>query len=58
MFDIYNLFDSVGILIDSKLQELKLDRTIICTITDYKNGLYTVTYDNNTFVANSSNTSL
>lgn len=58
MFDIYNLFESVGILIDSKLQELKLDRTIICTIIDYKNGLYTVAYNNETFTANSFNTSL
>lgn len=58
MFDIYDLFESVGILIDSKLQELKLDRTIICTIIDYKNGLYTVAYNNETFTANSFNTSL
>lgn len=58
MFNIYDLFESVGILIDSKLQELKLDRTIICTIIDYKNGLYTVAYNNETFTANSFNTSL
>lgn len=34
MFDIYQLFESVGIIVDSKLGSLQLDRTIECTIID------------------------
>lgn len=61
MFDIYQLFESVGILIDSKLRELALDRTLECTIvsdTQKQNGFYTVSYDSTLFLANSSDLNL
>lgn len=45
MFNIYDMFESVGIIVDAKLKELQLDRTIVGTIVDNSQaskGLYKV----------------
>jgi hypothetical protein len=33
MFDAYDLFQSIDVIIDSRLESLKLDRTLVCEIT-------------------------
>ena len=58
MFNIYDFFDSIGIIIDSKLSELSLDKTILCTIIDDSqslSGKYTVAYEDTNFIAHSAN---
>lgn len=61
MFDIYDLFESVGIIVDAKLKELPLDRTILGTIVDTSEcdkGSYKVSYGDVVFSANSADRSL
>ena len=61
MFDVYELFESVGIIVDAKLKELSLDRTILGTIVDNSEsskGIYKVSYESAIFSANSTDSSL
>ena len=56
----YDFFDSIGIIVDAKLKELSMDRTIIGTVIDdsKKNeGFYTIEYDSSTIRAVSNDTS-
>ena len=55
--DLYNLFESIDIIVASKIQQLNLDRTVLCTVIstkDKENGKYSVKYDDSIFVANCS----
>ena len=59
MFDIYDLFQSIDIIVDDRLQNLNLDRTLICTITHDSMkayGQYEVTYNATRFTASSEKT--
>ena len=61
MIEIYDLFESVGIIVDAKLKELSLDRTILATIIDNSEsskGIYKVSYESAVFSANSADPSL
>jgi hypothetical protein len=57
----YDIFESIDIIIDARLRELNLDRTIICTIKDNSErlaGKYTVSYNTATFFAYCADTTL
>lgn len=61
MLNMYELFESIGIIVDAKLKEMSLDRTIVATIVDDSNkmaGVYQVHYDNATFFANAADPAL
>ena len=52
----YDLFECIDIIIDARLKELQLDRTLICQIIDNSErnfGKYTVSYESAKFVVNS-----
>ena len=54
MFDAYDLFKSIDVIVDSRLQALQLDRTLICKITHDANknyGQYEVTHNSTRFTA-------
>lgn len=59
--NIYDLFESIDIIIDAKLQDLQLDRTLVCSIVDISQrdyGKYQVMYENTNFMANCADPSL
>ena len=59
--NIYDLFESVDIIVDAKLKDLKLDRTLLCQIDavpSYAGGRYGVVYENSRFYASAADTTL
>lgn len=59
--NVYDFFDSIGLIIDSKIEKLNLDSTIICTIKDVtkrSEGVYTVSYGTSNFQVNSADFTL
>lgn len=59
--NVYDFFDSIGLIIDSKIEKLNLDSTIICTIKDAtkrSEGVYTVSYGTSSFQVNSADFTL
>ena len=57
----YDLFDSIGIIVDAKLAQLNSNITVVATVTDISKrdqGIYSVTYDSAVFTANGADSSL
>lgn len=59
MFNAYDLFQSIDVIVDSRLQSLNLDRTLICTVSHDSlkmYGQYEVTHNATRFTAYSEKT--
>lgn len=59
--NIYNIFDSIGIIVDAKLKDLQFDRTLqceVCDISQLQQGKCGVWYGNEKLIANTHDFSL